>query len=468
MDKPLPTSITSYADAVDWIYNRIDYERTRPLKTSTHFRLERVQQLLAVIDSPQQRIPAVHIAGTKGKGTTAAVLSSILTSSGLQTGLFTSPHLHVFQERMQVNGIMPSEQELTDLVAELHERLGRTDMETLSDGPTYFEIATLLSWMYFDRKQVELAVLETGLGGRLDCTNVCRPLLTIITSIGLDHTHILGDTVELIAAEKAGILKPNIPVLTWVHQPDVLDVIQNQADNLQCPMFIRDRDLHAEILPNDLEAGRRSQRFCTSNPWGQHQRLELPLQGRHQVGNAALAVAAADFLAATFPGITPETVREGVAATCWPLRFETFETQPVVILDAAHNPDSIAAFAETVRDLYANRNPVLIFAASKDKDAEAMLSLLIPQFRRIIVTAFQTNPRATSPGELKKLCDRLSGTAGNQVADLTVKTADTPAQALKEAQSLAGTDGLICGTGSVFLAAELRQLLQAPLPKVTA
>ena len=167
MDKPFLNTIMTDADADRWIYDRIDYERVRPRKASTHFRLERVERLLSVIGSPQKRIPAVHIAGTKGKGSTAAILDSILTCSGIRSGLFTSPHLHQFSERMRVNGRMPDRARLTSMVADLQQRLQQADPEIVEDGPTYFEVATLLGWMYFDQEQVEVAVLETGLGGRL-------------------------------------------------------------------------------------------------------------------------------------------------------------------------------------------------------------------------------------------------------------------------------------------------------------
>ncbi|MEZ6130179.1 MAG: folylpolyglutamate synthase/dihydrofolate synthase family protein [Planctomycetaceae bacterium] len=451
----LPTVITCYDDALRWIYERIDYERIRPVRTSTHFRLERVERLLSVIDSPQNRIPAVHIAGTKGKGTTAAVLSSILNASHVHHGLFTSPHISQFEERMRVDSVMPNPQQLTALVAELQDRLARADAALVEDGPTYFEVATLLAWMYFDQQQVELVVLETGLGGRLDCTNVCRPVVTIITSIGLDHTHILGDTYELIAAEKAGILKHGVPLLTWVSQPEVIDVVRKKSQQVDCPVYWRDIDIQADV--HHL-SGQLTQTLNVTSPVRNHTGLTLPLLGHHQAGNAAMAISAADLLSQTDARITPATIAQGVAGTIWPLRFEIFDRSPPVILDAAHNPDSIAAFSATFRENFGRRPPVLIFASSQDKDARTMLHTLSQHFPTIVLTRFCSNPRAYDPAQLQSWLTNIQNTNKACVTS-NVQTADNPAAAFRLAQSIASDDGVICGTGSIFLAAELRALL---------
>ena len=212
----LSQRVQSYDEAVRWIYERIDYERIPPVRASPHFQLDRVRRLLALIDSPQERIPAVHIAGTKGKGSTAAMVDSILRASDIRSGLFTSPHIEAFEERMTVRGRQPAEDEITQLVSSLQRSLRTADGDLRNNPPTYFEVATLLAWMYFDRHDAELVVLETGLGGRLDCTNVCHPIMTIITNISLDHTSILGNTLQKIAFEKAGIIKRDVPLVTGV------------------------------------------------------------------------------------------------------------------------------------------------------------------------------------------------------------------------------------------------------------
>lgn len=458
MKNTLPTTINSYDDAARWIFDRINYERVRPRKQSNHFRLERVEKLLSVIDSPQQRIPAIHIAGTKGKGSTAAILNSILVTSGIRTGLFTSPHIELFEERMRVNHAMPNQTQLTALVDELRDRLSRADPDTVSDGPTYFEVATLLAWMYFDQQEAELVVLETGLGGRLDCTNVCSPLVTIITSIGLDHTDILGDTLELIAAEKAGIMKPNVPLLTWVSQPGVIEVIRSRAQALPCEVFWRNRDLEVTIHDNESENA-ATQDIDVITPTARHCNLQLPLAGKHQAGNATLAVAAADLLSRKEPRITPQTIANGIQQTTWPLRFERFSYNPTIVLDAAHNPDSIAAFVETCREQFENQPRTLIFASSRDKDAATMLKILAPQFQQIVLTQFQHNPRAINAEELDRMLQ--STVAENSLAAPSVHIAETPLQALQISRTIVPRDGVICCAGSIFIAAEIRTLLAA-------
>ena len=457
MEKTLPTTVTTYDDAVRWIYDRIDYERVRPRRQSSHFRLERVERLLALIGSPQLRISAIHIAGTKGKGSTAAMVDSILTASGLRSGLFTSPHIHLFEERMRVAGCMPEPDELTVMVRSLQETLLNADADLIEDGVTYFEVATLLAWMFFDRNDVELAVLETGLGGRLDCTTICQPVATVITSIGLDHTHILGHTIEAIAGEKAGIIKLNVPVFSWVQQPDAVRVVTERSASLKCDLFRGERDIFEctrKAIPGDVG----EQRFDIETPLATHTNLMLPLLGDHQRRNAALAVAVSDFLSQTDHRITADSIAEGLASLSWPLRFEVVATSPFIVLDAAHNPDSITACLNTLgsQNWPADRR-VLIFAVSRDKDAALMLQLVRPHFDTIILTRFETNPRSYSPQELASLpCpDQSVDVPGTAI----VLTAETPSEALTLARKTVGHNGIICGTGSIFLAAELRKLL---------
>lgn len=420
-----------------------------------------MERLLTLIDSPQQRIPCVHIAGTKGKGSTAAILDSILRESGIQTGLFTSPHIELFEERMRVNGAMPSQQQLVSLVNCLSQKLQQAAADIVEDGPTYFEVATLLAWMYFDQQDVDLVVLETGLGGRLDCTNVCSPLVTIITTIGLDHTHILGDTLPQIAAEKAGIMKPGVPLLTWANQPDVQAVFAEHAGRLNCNVFSGDREI--TITKDGL-----SDSFAVKSAWANHSDLKLRLAGEHQTRNAALAITAANYLANSAPesqpllskrltGITPQSIREGLLNVEWPLRFEVIEGSPEFVLDAAHNPDSIDAFLKTLNGFVASdRRRVLIFASSHDKDSSAMLRQIIPQFDDVVLTRFARNPRAVAPEELHQTVKEFQLETRSKRACVV---SASPKEALELARKTAGHDGVVCGTGSIFVAAELRSLL---------
>lgn len=452
----MPVTVTEYDDALEWIFNRINYERISPQRSSEHFRLERIEQLLALIDAPQQRIPVVHIAGTKGKGSTAAILSSIMRASGICSGLYTSPHIHRFEERMLVDGRQPSEQEMVELVAELQTRLAAAPPGLDENSITYFEVATLLAWMFFDRNQVELVVLETGLGGRLDTTNVCNPLVTIITAIGLDHTDILGDTIELIAREKAGIIKPGIPVLTSATQPDALDVILDVARENECECWQLPGDIAVESINSKSPA---EQILNLTTPVRTHRNLHLHLAGKHQARNAAVAVAAADLLFQTDPRISEKAIRCGVEAARWPLRFEILGNDPVIVLDVAHNPDAVTALAETLRSGFGvASDAVLLFGTSSDKDSAEMLRILFPLFDTFVFTEFRRNPRATPASTLAEMATGHQAEQ-NLIVPKEIYIAADPESALAKARSQAGEGGLICVTGSLFLAAEIRELL---------
>lgn len=449
MDRKSFLPAKSYDDAVQWIFERIDYERVPPVRTSPHFQLERVRRLLQLIGSPEQRIPSVHIAGTKGKGSTAAMVESILRASDIPTGLFTSPHLQDFEERMTVSGRQPSPEELTEMVVELQQCLAEADQDLQENPPTYFEVATLLAWMYFDRNDVRIAVLETGLGGRLDCTNVCSPVVTVITNISLDHTSILGNSVKKIAYEKAGIIKEGVPLVTGVTQPEVIALCEETAAR---------RDAPVTRLPTDVQltvesTSRDGQRFHVMTPRREYSDLQIPLVGHHQAENAALALAAVDLLVEPYPSITPETVRRGLHQAKWPLRFELVGDQPVIILDAAHNPDAASAITETLKESHWSERPrVLIFAASLDKDIDGMLAALLPQFDHVVVTRYQDNPRSCAPEELESKVRQTD-------SRVSIHTAPDPEEAIHQAKSLAGNAGLILVTGSIFIGAQCRQVL---------
>jgi dihydrofolate synthase/folylpolyglutamate synthase len=459
MDRTLPTRIETYNDAIRWLYDRIDYERIRPSGQINPFRLERIEMLLQRIGSPQMRIPVVHIAGTKGKGSTAAMLSSILQASEMRAGLFTSPHINQFEERMLVSGRMPTPDQLTQLVARLCEILQSAQMDVSDRIPTFFEVATLLAWMLFDQENVRIAVLETGLGGRLDCTNVCRPLVTVITSIGLDHTHILGDTLSKIAWEKAGILKAGVPVIQGQLPGDADMVVVARARDLGCRRLVCGQEFawHVDQARGPSHSRQRTQRILVLTP-SQRYDLEVPLLGEHQAHNASLAVMAAELLRDQgYPEIDAAAISSGIRATNWPLRFEIFDQQPSIVLDAAHNPDSVLAVVRVLEGAeWKNRPRVLMFAASADKDARTMLQAILPHFDDAVLTRFLGNPRSRPPEELFTLAESVASSVPGCARR---HQATEPASALALARELAGADGVVCVTGSLFLAAEARGLL---------
>ncbi len=465
MNMARPTPIESYEDALRWLYDRIDYERIRPTGQSP-FRLERIQRLLKRIGSPQERIPCVHIAGTKGKGSTAAMIDSILQAAGIRTGLFTSPHIEQFEERMRVCGHMPKPEQLTRLVAQLSRILETADAEAGDREPTFFEMTTLLGWMLFEEERVQLAVLETGLGGRLDCTNVCDPLVTVITSIGLDHTHILGNTLQKIAFEKAGILKPGVPVVQGQLPGEADAVVEERATELGCQRLVCGRDFawhesapSASASSKSGPARQRHQNLMILTPNRRYDRLSIPLLGVHQAHNASLAVMACEILRdGRWPQIDDSAIAHGLQQTHWPLRFEIFDGEPTIVLDAAHNPDSMRAVCQVLEGSeWKNRKRVLIFAASADKDVRSMMSIILPHFDEVVLTRFLGNPRSVPVAQLQEMAaDILKNGNGKPV----IHGEDSPNEALHKAQSLTEAGDLICITGSIFLAAEARGLLK--------
>jgi dihydrofolate synthase/folylpolyglutamate synthase len=317
--------------------------------------------------------------------------------------------------------------------------------------------------MLFDEERVDLVVLETGLGGRLDCTNVCRPLVNVITSIGLDHTHILGDTLSQIAAEKAGILKPGIPVVQG-QLPEVADiVITTRAQKLGCRQFVCGRDFawqidHNEVPPSDRQ---RSQAFMVLTPTRRYDDLTIPLLGQHQVHNASLAVMTAELLKeAGMSQIDVRSIQQGLRATHWPLRFEVFDRNPTIVLDAAHNPDSMRAVASVLTGSeWLNRRRILVFAVSADKDARSMAEIILPNFDDAVFTRFLGNPRSRPPEELLSISESLPSVQSHSTG---CHTALNPASALERARHLAGPTGVVVVTGSIFLASEVRSLLTNP------
>jgi dihydrofolate synthase/folylpolyglutamate synthase len=442
---------SAYRDAMDYIFQRLNYERVSHDSYNVEdFRLARMARLLELLGNPQEKIPVAHVAGTKGKGSTSAMLAAMLQAADIRTGLFTSPHIARFEERFTVDGVEATPSEIVSLVEEIRPAVEKVVAE-MPPGPTYFEVTTALAWAYFLNRKCEMAVIEVGLGGRLDSTNICRPHCCIITSISRDHMRLLGETLPQIAAEKAGIIKPAVPVVTGVEQPEVLQVVEDFAHRANAPLYRLGREIKCEVrsvqeadaLPRyevDVETARQ-----------RYEGLLCPLPGEHQCRNLALAVTAYDLLRASSD---QAIVRNGLAKLNWPLRIQEVSRHPRVILDSAHNDASMTALCATLAPLKPSRR-VLIFATSRDKDASAMLRILNRSFDEVIVTRYVHNPRALPVDQL----DQLAG------EELTIpwQAAVDPATAWQIAQSHVDADGLICVSGSVFLAAEMQPIVKGPI-----
>lgn len=435
--------ITSYQQAIDWIFGLINFER-KPGR-SRDFRLDRTRTLLEACGDPHKDIPVVHIAGTKGKGSTAKMTAGILSEAGLVTGLFMSPHVTRFEERLTVNGEEPTEAELVALVQELQVAVKACD----GLMPTYFEAAMLLAWCFYRMRKADIAVLEVGLGGRLDATNVCCPEVCVVTSISLDHTAVLGDTVQQIAAEKAGIMKHQVPVVSGVTTEPAEAVIQQHAAKQDAQLYQLGDDITFEYTSPAPGTFSGSVDVRTEN--GEWSGLGVPFPGRHQAFNCAIAVGVVDILRKKGWKIPVDAVASGLAKARLPARVEILSHDPLVVVDAAHNEESIAALVAAINEISLARPRVAVFATTKQKDVEGMLRHLLPAFDHVVVTQYTKNPRAVAWKTL--LAQAHEANSGST----QLHSAETPEAAWQKASSL--RPALICTTGSFFIAAEIREII---------
>ena len=478
-------------------------------------KLDRMRELLRRLGDPQAKIPIVHVAGTKGKGSTSAMLAAVLSAAGFRTGLFTSPHLDRIEERMAVDGRHCSTDEFVELIELVRPAVEALDQAAINGtglisapplGPTYFEIVTAMALCYFVRREVGAAVLEVGLGGRLDSTNVCTPCVSIITSISFDHTKQLGETLAAIAAEKAGIIKPGVPVVSGVTDDEPREVIRRIARQSGCRLvelgvdfdfdYRPPRHLEQAALPGHFDF-RYSTRASGSQESNDNSRgltapgvpehasdeptdrgllapgyfhdVALRLVGRHQAANAALVLAAVEELRRIGWIIPEAAVRRGLAEVVWPARVEVVARRPTIVIDAAHNGASIEALVEVLDESFSARRRILIFGTTQEKDLRGMLDRLLGRFDHVIFTRYVDNPRGVPAEDLSALGAQLVSAGplagdGPGVKTPSIEIAANPAEAWAAVHRLAEPDGLICITGSFFLAAEMRrQLALRPL-----
>jgi dihydrofolate synthase/folylpolyglutamate synthase len=427
--------------------------------TPSHkFDLAHMRVLLAALDNPERRFPAVLIAGTNGKGSTAATLASILQASGLKTGLYTSPHLVRINERIRLNGVEIPDDEF----ALVHDLVDRTAERLVGEGelpwhPSFFETLTAIAFEYFSRRKVDIAVLEVGMGGRLDATNVVEPRISVITDISLDHQKFLGNTVAEIAREKAGIIRPNGVVVTLPQQPQANDVIGNTildlgARGVNAVPYVPPVSPASERYLTEERSAKRFFSRYRLQVMGKEILVETPLVGRHQLRNIALAIAAAEELGLQGFAVTPEAIERGLRETQWPGRFQIIPAQdglPEIVLDVAHNPDGAWALRSTLSTVYEDRLFTLIFGAMLDKDVRQVTEILFPIADHVIATRAD-NPRAASPEQIREAAARVS---------VEIEDAMSVSSALARAQTLAGAVGLVVVTGSIYLVGEaMREL----------
>jgi len=430
----------NYAEALAYLQSFTDYEQVLRPDDPNRFQLGRVVELLGLLGHPEDRFGALHVVGTKGKGSTAAMLAGALQASGHRVGLYISPHLHTFRERIRVDGRYIAGGALGAMAEAVRPAVERVHAEHSELGRlTTFEVATALALAYFAREGADYAVLEAGLGGRLDATNVVRPLVTVLTPIGLDHTRYLGESVAAIAREKAAVIKPEGLVASAAQQPEARAVIEDLAARAGARLSFIGREWQWE------QSG--AQTIVVRGPERAYRKITVPLLGKHQMENAALAVAALDLLRQRGAVVAEAAMRRGIAAVRWPGRLEVLAERPVLVVDGAHNPDSMRRLREALGAVFGRRRLILVLGSSADKDLAGIAAEIAPGAAWVIVTRSR-HPRSAPP-------ERLAGLAAGYRAP--VATVEGVAAALDRARQLAGPDDLICVTGSLFVVAEARE-----------
>ena len=436
---------TRYNLALDYLYSFVDYSLKKADQlAAANFDLGRMRQLMESLGNPQDAYPTIHIAGTKGKGSTSALCASALTASGRKTGLYTSPHLVDFCERIQIDGQSISHEELADLTEEIKPAVAAIPMLTT------FEITTALGFLYFARKKVDAAVIEVGLGGRLDATNVITPRVAVITSLSYDHTAVLGDTLTKIAGEKAGIIKPGVPVVSAPQKHEAMEVLERVSAERNAPLTVVGREVAFERGEHSLDGQTfRIQSSVISeqsapNGLAGFSVFRIPLLGEYQVTNAVTAYAA---LKQSGFGLSDAEIAKGFAEVRWPCRFEVASREnPTLIFDSAHNDDSFEKLTAALMEYFPGRKVILIFGASEDKHIFAMLTTMKGIISRLLVTRAD-HPRALEPETIIETAKQVP---------VACESAAPVETALDRALELAAETGdVIVSAGSMFVTAEV-------------
>jgi len=424
-------------------------EATEYLKGLTKFGinlgLERIKELLSRLGHPERKTEFIHVGGTNGKGSTAVMTAEILRQSGLKVGLFTSPHLHSYTERIRINGSEISQEEIAELLTMMRVHLDAM-VAAGHEHPTEFEVSTALALTYFAREKVDLAVMEVGMGGEIDSTNVIIPRLSIITNVGMDHMEYLGSTLEDIARVKAGIIKEGGAVITAVDHPDALRIIKDYASSLNASLWEEGKDFWAEPVEYSIDR----QMFNCTVAGIVFRDLQLFLRGRHQLVNASLAVAAAVKL-----GVGSGAIRKGLERTQWPCRLEIVGEHPLTVVDAAHNLHGMKVLVDALHQYWPQEKKVLVLGMLADKEREKMVAEIVPLVEQVIVT----RPNSPRAGEWQKVADFVRSYGKKVIVE------DNIARAVDVAKEIAGKNCMVLITGSIYMISEARVHLLKGLPK---
>lgn len=413
----------------------IDYLKSLT-KFGINLGLGRIQDLLSRLGSPEKELTTVHVGGTNGKGSVSAMLASILDQSGLKVGLFTSPHIHAYTERIKINGREIEEEKIGELITEMRVHLDQMVQEGV-EHPTEFEVSTALALLYFARQQVDIAVFEVGLGGEIDSTNVILPKLSIITNIGMDHMDYLGETVSDIARVKAGIIKFGRDVITATDDSEALKVIKNKAEAEKAVLWQYGQDFWVEPVSHTYEGQIFNCQVKTTSFCG----LQIPLLGKHQLINASLAVAAAVKL-----GVGADAIKKGLARTVWPCRLETVRHHPLVVIDAAHNHHGIKVLVQALGDYWPNKKKVLLLGMLADKEREKVAAEIAPLAEKVVIT----KPNSPRAGKWQEVAEFVRPYVERVVVEENI------IKAVDKALELTGTEEMLLITGSIYMVSEAR------------
>lgn len=435
------TDHMTYDEAIDALYGFINYELKRQDRYSPDvMTLDRPAELMELIGNPQEQYPIIHVTGTKGKGSVGAMCAAVLQAAGYKVGMYSSPHLQDFRERFQIDGNLMAKDQFVELVQDLLPYFHAVE------GITWFEVVTAVAFEHFAREKVDVAVIEVGLGGRLDATNIVTPLVSVITSLSFDHTYLLGDTLSEIAAEKGGIIKPRIPVVSAPQADEARETLEQIAHERHAPLTLIGRDWTFEPAPASvagqtvtIKHNRDADTYTTN------------LSGEHQAINMTVALAALDHVQSRLD-ISNSAIHHGLRHVNWPGRFEVVGD---IILDAAHNRASARWLRDTLTALYPNQELVMVFGAKADKDIAGMLEELLPVAKSLIITQ-AVDSRAESPDAIAELA-RQTGFNG------TIDVIPLVAAAIDYARTLQADNGLIFVTGSLYVVGEARTVLQLPI-----
>ncbi len=428
-----------YDTTVDYLYSL--------QKHGIKLGLANTGRLMDILGEPHKSFHSIHIAGTNGKGSTATAAASILKENGFRTGLFTSPHLISFTERIRIDNQKISEADVIDLASMIRKSISGTDL-----NPTFFEFVTAMAFYYFAKQNVDWAVVETGMGGRLDATNVIQPDITVVTNISLDHCEFLGSSISDIAFEKAGIIKTGVPVVTASDNPEVLSQLSDAARNSDADLHIYSEDFGGTLL-------RMDDKNMSLNYFGytDYRDLEIPVSGQYQLYNICTAIRVCELLRKKGVSISDISIKNGLRNLNLEGRLERVSESPPIFLDGAHNPDAAASLADSIREIFPDKKIILVAGIMNDKDASRILSPLVQAAETVILTKPE-HERAASPAKLNNIIKDIRATE-TTYSPIAIESTQTVAEAINLAKSRCGENNIIIVTGSFYTIGETKEVL---------